>query len=149
MLFVQAILSGSKVGLYSGDPAKLFEDMAILKPTFLASVPRIYNKIFGAIQAKFAAETGMRGVLTKHAVDSKLWYLRNGQGFTHRIYDALVFEKVRGMLGGKVRLMITGASPISGEVLDFLKVCFCCDLTEGYGMTETGAASCVTFPGDK
>jgi len=60
MLFIQAIISGSKIGFYSGDPTKLFGDMAILKPTFFASVPRIYNKIFGAIQAKFAAETGFR-----------------------------------------------------------------------------------------
>jgi len=37
--------------------------MAILKPTFLASVPRIYNKIFGAIKAKFAAETGFKAAL--------------------------------------------------------------------------------------
>lgn len=48
-----------------------------------------------------------------------------------------------------MRLMVTGASPISGDVLDFLKICFCCDLVEGYGMSETGAASSIVTPGDK
>ena len=52
------------------------------------------------------------------------------------------------MLGGQARLMITGSAPIHGEVLDFLKIAFCCDILEGYGMTETSAGSCITFPGD-
>ena len=49
---------------------------------------------------------------------------------------------MKALLGGKVRLMVTGSAPISGEVLDFLKICFCADILEGYGMTETSAASC-------
>jgi len=53
------------------------------------------------------------------------------------------------MLGGRVRLMLTGASPINGEVMDFLKIAMCCEFIQGYGMTETGAASCLTYPGDK
>ena len=44
--------------------------------------------------------------------------------------------------------MITGSAPISGEVLDFLKICFCSDILEGYGMTETSAASCLMFEND-
>ena len=52
------------------------------------------------------------------------------------------------MLGGKIRLMVTGSAPIAGEVLDFLKICFCADIIEGYGMTETCAGSFATIPFD-
>lgn len=44
--------------------------------------------------------------------------------------------------------MATGSAPISGEVLNFLRVCFCCPILEGYGQTESCGASCITLPND-
>jgi len=71
-----------------------------------------------------------------------------GGGFNHCLYDKLVFGKVKAMLGGKVKAMLTGSAPIDGKVLNFLKVCFCCPIVEGYGMTETCGGSFTTFPSD-
>ena len=45
----------------------------------------------------------------------------------------LVFKKMKSALGGKVRLMTTGSAPIHPDVLDFLKICFSCQICEGYG----------------
>lgn len=56
----------------------------------------------------------------------------------------MVFKKYKAWLGGNVRLMLTGTAPTNPEMLNFLKVCFCVPIHEGYGQTESSAASCVT-----
>ena len=55
---------------------------------------------------------------------------------------------MKDLLGGKVKMMITGSAPIAGDVLDFLKICFSAPICEGYGMTETCAGSVITFSDD-
>lgn len=49
------------------------------------------------------------------------------------------------MMGGKIEIMITGSAPISPDVLNFLKVCFCVPIIEGYGQTESSAATTATL----
>lgn len=55
---------------------------------------------------------------------------------------------MKGLFGGKVRMMVTGSAPISPEILSFFKNALDCDVREGYGQTETTAASFVTYFGD-
>lgn len=50
---------------------------------------------------------------------------------------------MKALLGGQVRYMVTGSAPIDKEVIDFLKICFCCPIVEGYGLTESAAGSCM------
>ena len=64
---------------------------------------------------------------------------------THFLYDRLVFNKFKAALGGRVRFLLTGSAPISKDVINFLKIAFCAPIYEGYGQTETCAASCLTF----
>ena len=68
--------------------------------------------------------------------------------YNYEFYDRIVCNKFKAILGGNVRIMATGASPIGVDVLNFLKVAFCCPILEGYGQTESTAASCVTMPED-
>ena len=58
-------------------------------------------------------------------------------------YSALVFNKIKGRLGGAVKCIISGAAPIAPEVLEFMEVCFGAPAFEGYGQTESSAASTV------
>lgn len=111
-------------------------------------MPRLYNRIHGKILGGVKEAKGIKGWLLNKAISTKLANFKNGEGLDHCFYDRIVFSKIKAMFGGKVRLMLTGSAPISGEVLDFLKICFCCDILEGYGMTETSAGSCVSLEGD-
>jgi len=111
-------------------------------------VPRLFNKFYDKIKAKLGDVTGPKAWLVNRALNSKLYYLKDGQGWNHKVYDNIVFGKIRAFLGGKVRIMLTGSAPISGDVLDFLKVVFSCPLCEGYGMTESGGGSTITFSND-
>jgi hypothetical protein len=63
-------------------------------------------------------------------------------------WDRLVFAKIHAKLGGRVKLVITGAAPISSEVLLDLRAMLGCSVFEGYGQTEGTAGSCMTLPGD-
>lgn len=62
------------------------------------------------------------------------------------LFDKLVFSKVKAALGGKVRLILTGGAPLARHVEDFLKVTMCCPVVQGYGLTETCAASFISIP---
>ena len=82
----------------------------------------------------------------RRAIATKLANFEASGSHLHCLYDRLVFEKVKQRLGGKVRLLLTASAPISKEVMTFLKVCFCCDFIEGYGMTETAGGSVCQLP---
>ncbi|KAK6143915.1 hypothetical protein DH2020_024263 [Rehmannia glutinosa] len=73
------------------------------------------------------------------AYNSKKQAVMNGRK-PSPMWDRLVFNKIKDKLGGRVRYMTSGASPLSPDVMEFLRVCFGCHVLEGYGMTET---SCV------
>lgn len=148
VLFTAALLIGVSYGFYSGDPLKLLDDLAILKPHFFPSVPRLFNRIYDKILAGIKARGPAAAALFNRAVSGKLRHLGNKATYTHSVWDNIFFNKMRALLGGRVKMMCTGSAPISPEVLSFLKVCFCCPILEGYGQTESAAASCMTSPFD-
>ncbi|KAF2284163.1 hypothetical protein GH714_019673 [Hevea brasiliensis] len=81
----------------------------------------------------------LRERLFSVAYNAKKQAILNGKN-PSPMWDRLVFNKIRERLGGRVRFMASGASPLSPDVMEFLKICFGGRVAEGYGMTET---SCV------
>jgi long-chain acyl-CoA synthetase len=138
-----------QIGFYGGDPIKMVQDdLPLLRPTLFPSVPRLYNRIYGRIQDRLKEATGIKKGLLNWGFNSKMNNLKATGAVTSGCWDKIVFNKIKAMLGGRVRIMATGSAPLAGEVIDFLKVCFCADLLEGYGLTETCAGSCAQYPGD-
>ncbi|KAJ4787081.1 Long-chain acyl-CoA synthetase 1 [Rhynchospora pubera] len=139
---------GVAVGFYQGDNLKLIDDLAVLRPTLFASVPRLYNRIYAGIINAVKESGGMKERLFNAAYNSKRKALLNGKS-PSPIWDRLVFNKIKEKLGGRVRFMSSGASPLSPDVMEFLRICFGCEILEGYGMTETSCVISVMDIGDK
>ncbi|KAL3812656.1 hypothetical protein ACJIZ3_013924 [Penstemon smallii] len=134
---ILVVHSGGASGFYQGDNMKLLDDMAVLKPTIFCSVPRLYNRIYAGIMN----DVKTSGVFNA-AYKSEKQAIINGNK-SSATWDKLVFNKIKEKLGGRVRYMISGASPLSPEVMDFLRVCFGCIVVEGYGMTESSCTISV------
>lgn len=139
------IQQGTKIYFFSGDVLKLLEDVAVAKPTLFVAVPRLLNKLYAKINSNVSEAGGAKEKLFRSAIESKITNLHANCSYHSAMYDAVVFKKIRAILGGQVRLMITGSAPIAKEVMDFLKVAFSCPIIEGYGQTEVcGAATCTS-----
>ncbi|EIE89627.1 hypothetical protein G6F47_004463 [Rhizopus delemar] len=136
---------GGRIGFFSGDMNTLVEDIQVLKPTVFPSVPRLLNKIYGKLLASTVQAPGVTGALARRAVNAKLSNLEAGKGFTHPLWDRLIFNKVKQVLGGNVRIIVTGSAPIGQDVIQFLRVAFCCEIREGYGATETCATTTIHY----
>ena len=134
---------GAKYLLFGGDVLKIKEDLQIAKPTFFPSVPRLFNKFHDTVKAKLEELTGCKASLARSAVDAKMAKVDNGN-YTHGLYDMLVFNKMKQVLGGKVQFMLTASAPLSLPVKRFLKLAFCCQIVEAYGQTEGTGGEFVT-----
>ena len=149
-------LSGAYVGYaiaFLPDPLQAAAALPQVKPTVFPSVPRVYEKVHGAVVAKFDAETGAKRKLIDWAlrVGREVSELRRtGQpvpaslALRHRLADKLVYSKVKERLGGRLRLAISGGAPLAPEIAEFFHAIDIL-LVEGYGLTEcTTAASTNT-----
>ncbi|KAG0298450.1 hypothetical protein BGZ98_000209 [Dissophora globulifera] len=139
---------GGKIGYSTGNQLLLLEDIAHLQPTIFPCVPRLLNRIYAKVYAATVEAPGLKGVLVKKALQTKLTNLKAGKGLTHPLWDRLIFSKVRLALGGNVRVILTASAPISPEILAFTRVAFCCEVIEAYGQTEGTGAATHTFTGE-
>jgi long-chain acyl-CoA synthetase len=142
------------VGLYYSDPRRLAEDARLVHPTVLASVPRIYERIYAAMRAE--ASTPFRRRLLDRAFDAAVHRgaaltggrpLRTGERLRLLFYDRVVYRRIRAALGGRLRYVISGGAALDPDLGRFflgvgIPVC------EGYGLTETSPVIAVNRPND-
>uniref|UniRef100_A0A673CDC3 Arachidonate--CoA ligase n=1 Tax=Sphaeramia orbicularis TaxID=375764 RepID=A0A673CDC3_9TELE len=140
------IAHGARIGFFQGDIRLLMDDLAALKPTVFPVVPRLLNRMYDKIFGQ--ANTPLKRWVLGFAYRRKEAEMLKGIVRRDSIWDRLIFRKVQASLGGRVRLMITGAAPISPTVLSFLRAAMGCQFYEGYGQTECTAGCTMTLPGD-
>ncbi len=146
------IMVGAAMAFAESVP-KLIDNMKEVRPTFMGAVPRVYEKAYVKIQANFAAKR--KKALGRMIID---FALRQGQrrsrleqqghtasGLGLTIADKLVFAKVRATFGGRLKFFISGGAPLAREIAEFFHAAGILVL-EGYGLTETMAATHVNRP---
>ncbi|XP_029543213.1 long-chain-fatty-acid--CoA ligase 1-like [Oncorhynchus nerka] len=140
------LIHGARIGYFQGDIRLLMDDLKTLQPTVFPVVPRLLNRMFDKIFGQ--ANTPLKRWLLDFASRRKLAEMMNGVVRKDSLWDKLIFQKVQNNLGGRVRLMITGAAPVSPTVLTFLRAALGCQFYEGYGQTECTAGCTMSVPGD-
>ncbi|KAG0610145.1 hypothetical protein M758_7G041600 [Ceratodon purpureus] len=139
---------GASIGFWQGDVKKITEDLAVLKPTIFVAVPRVFDRIHGGISGRITAAGGIKKILFDFGFNRKLGSLKAGSKHDKAapFFDKLVFNKVKMGLGGNVKIVISGAAPLAPHVEEFLRVVTCAPVVQGYGLTESCAASFIQVP---
>lgn len=149
---IQYSTMASRVRLgHTADMKDLIADLAEFQPTFVLSVPRIFEKIYNA--AKIKADAGGKGKIFDLAESTAVGYseaLERGRPnpiltLQHLLFDKLVYSKIRHSLGGNVRYAISGGAPLGARLGHFFRGAGITVL-EGYGLTETSAAATLNLP---
>jgi long-chain acyl-CoA synthetase len=133
---------------HCGDISRLPQDLGTFKPTLLLAVPRIFEKVYNSAENR-AHESG-KSKIFKQAVDTAVAYsqsLDSGERSMknralHLLFDRLVYSKIRAGLGGRVAAALSGGAPLSPRLGHFFRGAGI-NILEGYGLTETTAASSV------
>nr|XP_043612785.1 long chain acyl-CoA synthetase 4-like [Erigeron canadensis] len=141
---------GGSIGFWRGDVKLLTDDIGELKPTIFCAVPRVLDRIYSGLQQKITSGSFFKNKLFNLAYSYKLYNMKGGSKHEEAsvLSDKLVFGKVKQGLGGRVRIILSGAAPLAPHVEGFLKVVACCHVLQGYGLTETCAGSFVSLPNE-
>ncbi|KAK1787974.1 hypothetical protein P4O66_016451 [Electrophorus voltai] len=137
---------GGRIGFFQGDIRLLSEDMKALRPTIFPVVPRLLNRMYDKIFSQ--ANNPMKRWLLNFAAKRKGGEVSSGIIRSDSIWDKIFFSKIQASLGGRLRMIITGAAPTSPTVLSFLRAALGCQVYEAYGQTECTAGCTFTTPGD-
>ncbi|KAF5791278.1 putative long-chain-fatty-acid--CoA ligase [Helianthus annuus] len=118
-------------------------DASALRPTLMASVPAILDRVRDGVRKKVDSAGGLSRTLFNLAYDRRLSAI-NGSwlgawGLEKRLWDFLVFKKVRAILGGRIRFILSGGAPLSADTQRFINICLGAPIGQGYGLTETCA----------
>ncbi|RLV08687.1 long-chain fatty acid--CoA ligase [Streptomyces griseocarneus] len=154
-------ISTGHVTAVDGRADRIVENLAVVRPTYMASVPRIFEKVYNGVAAKAREGGGAKYKIFHWAAEVAREYARTSQdnfrrtgsravpfglAAKHKVADALVYGKIREAFGGRLRACVSGASALAPDIGLFFSGAGI-HILEGYGLTETSAASFVN-PGE-
>ncbi|MET9617566.1 AMP-dependent synthetase/ligase [Kitasatospora indigofera] len=160
-VFGKTLISGQiatgHVMALDGRVDRIIHNLPVIRPTLMASAPRIFEKVYNGIAGKARAEGGAKykifqwaaKVAREHARISQASRIATGResvpfalGLQHALADKLVYAKIRAAFGGRMRGSVSGSAALAPEIGYFFAGAGV-PILEGYGLTETSAGSCV------
>jgi long-chain acyl-CoA synthetase len=144
---VIAIHAGVKVG-HQPDARNVAPAMQSFHPNWLLAVPRVFEKVYNSAEQK--AEAGGKGKIFRKAASVAVsWSKANeagkvglGLALQHKLFDVLVYSKLREAIGGRVKYAVSGGGPLGERLAHFYRA-IGLTVLEGYGMTETTAPATI------
>ncbi|HSD80938.1 MAG TPA: AMP-dependent synthetase/ligase [Solirubrobacteraceae bacterium] len=147
LIQLAAVDTGTAIAYWGGDTKQIIPELMEVKPTYLPSVPRIFEKLYTLAQSQLPAEE----IAAIRTVGGRVRDLEAaGEEVPADLREqwALLAPKaefVRNLFGGRLREAVTGAAPIAPEILEFFWGCGI-PVMEGYGMTETATVATTSTP---
>lgn len=137
--------------VYAESMEKLVDNLAVVKPTIMIAVPRIFEKIYSRIMEQVNNGSVIEKQAFKWALSAAEKYFGKidkdlsptaAEMIEYNLASKIVFSKIYNRFGGKIRYFVSGGAPLSPQIIKFLR---CANLTilEGYGLTETIAPCCL------
>lgn len=133
---------------------RIVDNLAVIRPTFMASAPRVFEKAFNSVETLMAEKGGTTGRLYQWAVRvcGTVFAADHGTGradgwtrLQARIADRLVMTKIRERFGGRIRWFISGSAALNPDISQWFGAVGM-PVLEGYGLTESSAGTCLTLP---
>ncbi len=144
--------TGARMG-HTADIKALLPDFASFQPTFILSVPRVFEKVYNSAKQKAHAD-GKGKIFDKAEAVAIAYSEAQDKGgaslplkLQHGVFDKLVYSKLRAALGGKVAWAVSGGAPLGARLGHFYRG-IGLTILEGWGLTETTAAGSVNTPAD-
>lgn len=139
------VMRGGSIGIM-GSVETLIEDLPKIQPTFMISVPRVFNKVYNGVWAKMREEGGLKLKLFEAALAAAKLKRETGKvSLKYKILDAIVLKKIRARFGGRLENAVTGSAPMNVEIAKFF-IDVGIPTYDAYGLSETSPAITINSP---
>ncbi len=138
-------MRGGSIGIM-GSVETLIDDLPKIQPTFMITVPRIFNKVYNGVWAKMREEGGLKLKLFEAALAAAKLKRETGKvTFKYKILDKIVLKKIRARFGGCLENAVTGSAPMNVEIAKFF-IDVGIPTYDAYGLSETSPAITINSP---
>lgn len=148
VILYKILVAGASVAFTDINSVDFIDDIKFFKPTLTLGIFKLLEKIYDGIMEKIGKSSMASKMIFRKAFKSKLENFHKNGELNSTIYDKLIFKKIRQSLGGRMRLLIGGATLYRKGVVEFLKIVLSCEILQGYGSMESLVTCMCSMPGD-